>query len=246
MRTTPVSSEIPTPRPSSTVVLIRAATDGPEVFMVKRHESASFGSAYAFPGGVLEQADRNVHNLCSGVTPAHADRLLELDNGGLDYFSAAVRELFEETSVLLGDSRLSAAELAEARDRLNDGAFDWDQFAVDSGLLIHCDQLHYFSFWITPEGLPKRYSTRFFLAEIPEGQVACHDGGELIDSCWMSAPAILQARKDKAMRVHHPTRKTLERVAEFDSAKSLCDWAKSCGERGVICDQPAFSPELFR
>ena len=246
MPITPLPTEIPHARPSSTVVLVRSAVSAPEVYMVKRHERSSFGSAYAFPGGVLEDADRNVHDLCGGIAAVDAARLLELDDGGLDYFSAAVRELFEETGVLLGDSRLSDIELDDARTGLNEGSLGWDEFTRDSGLFMHCDKLHYFSFWITPVGLPKRYSTRFFLAELPQGQSACHDGGELTDSCWMSATAILEARRKKAMRVHYPTRKTLERVAQFDSTSALCAWARSCGEKGVICDQPAYAPEILR
>lgn len=214
--------------------------------MVKRHERSAFGSAYAFPGGVLEESDQHVHSLCVGVSPVEADSVLGLDGDGLDYFSAAIRELFEESGVLLGDTHLSDKELDDARIQLNDGSLCWKRFADDNNIALRCDHLHYFSFWITPEDLPKRYSTRFFLAELPEGQNAVHCGGELTDSCWMSAQAILDAGSDKTMRVHYPTRKTLERVAQFDSTEPLCEWAKRCAQKGVVCDQPAFAPESLR
>lgn len=214
--------------------------------MVKRHENSSFGSAYAFPGGVLEDADRTVHDHCGGISSATANQLLGLAEDGLDYFSAAVRELFEETGVLLGETGLAENELAEFRVRLNNGSLSWESFVADRRLVIRCDQLHYFSFWITPTELPKRYSTRFFLAELPENQTAYHDGAELTDSCWMPAGEILQASKNKSMLVHYPTRKTLERLANFDTTTALCEWARCCAEKGVICDQPAFSPDLLR
>ncbi|MGI9201611.1 MAG: MBL fold metallo-hydrolase, partial [Woeseiaceae bacterium] len=89
----------PIPRPSSTVVLVRPTAANPEVFMVKRHKSASFGSKFAFPGGVLEQSDAVVHDRSTGVSDAQANRLLELEQGGLEYYSAAIRELFEESGV---------------------------------------------------------------------------------------------------------------------------------------------------
>jgi len=246
MRTTPVSNEAPAPRPSSTVVLIRPAERAPEIFMVKRHELSSFGSAYAFPGGVLEDADRRVHDRCVGVTPAAAGRQLGLDEGGLNYFSAAVRELFEEAGVLLGQTRFDADKLVELRAKLNEGSLTWDTFAAEGELELQCDALHYFSFWITPVGLPKRYSTRFFLAELPAEQQAVHCGGELTRSCWMSASDILAAHEEKKMTVHYPTRKTLERVRQFDSTHALLEWARRCAGKGVICDQPAFGPELLR
>lgn len=245
MQTKRSSPEATAPRPSSTVVLVRPGEQAPEIFMVKRHERSSFGSAYAFPGGVLEDADRLVQDRCSGVSPAEANAMLQLAEGGLEYFAAAVRELFEESGVLLGTTRLGGAELAEVRTQLNDGSLTWDAFASDADLEMYCDRLHYFSFWITPEELPKRYSTRFFLAELPAGQVARHCGGELTDSCWRSADQTLLARSNKTISVHYPTRKTLERVAQFDSTSSLCEWARCCAEKGVVCDQPAFGPELL-
>ena len=148
--------------------------------------------------------------------------------------------------VLLADTSFTASGLELLRTRLNDGTLSWNAFVARGELALHCDALHYFSFWITPIGLPKRYSTRFFLAELPAGQQADHCGGELTDSCWMSAAECLRAHEEKTMTVHYPTRKTLERLAEFDSAETLLEWARRCGERGVVCDQPAFSPELLR
>lgn len=226
--------------------MVRDANGAPEVFMVKRHEHSSFGSAYAFPGGVLEPADRDVHAHCKGLSERSANKQLDVAGGALDYFSAAVRELFEESGVLLGETKLSTQALDEARTALNNHTLGWDQFVNDNRVLMPCDQLHYFSFWITPEGLPKRYSTRFFLTALPEGQRAAHCGGELTDSCWMPAAAVLAAYRERTMRVHYPTRKTLERVAEFDSTSALLRWSQRCAEKGVVCDQPAFGPELLR
>ena len=214
--------------------------------MVKRHERSSFGSAHAFPGGVLDDTDALVHERCTGIPAADANELLGLEKGGLDYYSAAVRELFEESGILLADTCFDAGELSSQRTQLNDGTLGWDAFAARGELALRCDALSYFSFWITPTGLPKRYSTRFFLAELPAGQRASHCGGELTDSCWISADECLRAHKKKTMIVHYPTRKTLERLAQFDSDETLLEWARHCAEKGVVCDQPAFSPELLR
>jgi 8-oxo-dGTP pyrophosphatase MutT (NUDIX family) len=233
MQTTSAATDIAPARPSSTVVLLRQGDRLPEIFMVKRHKRSSFGSAYAFPGGVLESSDSNVHQLCSGRSPAEANTLLSVNDMGLDYFSAAVRELFEEAGVLLGDTELSARELAKARLGLNDGSLRWDRFANEHIKCIRCDQMHYFSFWITPMQMTKRYSTRFFIAQLPAGQAAIHDDGELTDSCWMTASDVLQASRDKTMRVHYPTRKTLESIAAFNSVAEVSEWARSREDAGV-------------
>ena len=233
------------PRPSSTVVLVRPGADAPEVFMVKRHARASFGSKFAFPGGVLEDSDSKVLAHCDGISAGQANQLLSLESGGLEYYSAAIRELFEESGVLLAKHRLSGSALHNARVALNAGTLDWHQFALESELILQCDRLHYFSFWITPAGAPKRYSARFFLAKVPQAQAACHDGGELTESCWMTAADILAARKAKAMKLPYVTRKTLKRVARLPDTAALVEWAAACGTRGVVVDRPAFRAKEF-
>lgn len=214
--------------------------------MVKRHAKASFGSRFAFPGGVLEAADMEVHDRCSGISEAQANQILQLEHGGLEYYSAAIRELFEESGVLLAEHSIAASSLDDARAGLNAGELEWQRFVQDNDVRLQCDRLHYFSFWITPVGAPKRYSARFFLAEVPHAQAACHDGGELTDSCWMTAREVLQARKDKIMKLPYVTRKTLQRVAKFSDTTALLAWAAACGERGVVCDQPAFRPKELK
>ncbi len=226
-------------RPSSTVVLVRETDARPEVLMVRRHEDSSFGSAYAFPGGVLEAADANTHARFVGLTAGDADRMLAVRRGGLDYFSAAARELFEETGVLLADRDLDTRTLDSARTGLNAGSLHWDEFLDRHDLSIRCEHLHYFSFWVTPDALPKRYSTRFFLAELPIGQQATHDGAELTDARWMTANEALAAARAGGMSVHLPTRQTLKALARHESIAALCAWARGCADSGVPCIHPA-------
>ena len=45
--------------------------------------------------------------------------------------------------------------------------------------------MHYFSHWITPEGAPRRYDTRFFLAAAPANQTPLHDDHEVIANEWI-------------------------------------------------------------
>jgi len=205
--------------------------------MMRRHEKSSFGGAFAFPGGVLEDADRLVAEYCDGVTPEQADALLGIQNG-LDYFSGAIRELFEEAGVLLADVGTGSVDLDAVRDGLNRGDLAWGNFVIDNNVRLRCAALNYFSFWITPEALPKRYSTRFFLAAMPDGQDALHCGGELTESCWITAQDALTSERNGAMPIHFPTVKTLESLAEHDSVNALLEWAASRAVAGVPCIFP--------
>ncbi len=231
-------------RPSSTVILLREGSDEPELFMVRRHADASFGAAYAFPGGVMDASDSEGHEYCEGRTAAAANTALGLESGGLNYFVAAIRELFEETGVLLATHDVPDDELVSSQAHLNSGSLTWNEFINEHDLRLHCDQLRYFSHWITPDELPKRYTTRFFIAELPPGQLAHHDERELTDSKWITATNALRAGKNGLMTLHFPTRKTLESLAEHHSVAALLTWASECEARGVTPTQPAKPGEL--
>lgn len=226
-------------RPSSTVVLVRAAAASPEIFMVRRHERSSFGEAFAFPGGVVDAEDSEIYDFCQGFTSEAAAARLGIKKDGLKYFSSAIRELFEESGVLLADLSAVDEDLIRVRNALNDGSLNWAEWVTQNRLTLYCDRLHYFSHWVTPESLPKRYSTRFFLAVLPEGQCAEHCGGELTESCWVTAKDMLAAGRRGDVKLHYPTVKTLESVARHKDLESLVDWAKSSSEWGVTSMVPA-------
>ncbi|MBT8088065.1 MAG: NUDIX domain-containing protein [Gammaproteobacteria bacterium] len=232
-------SEISYARPSSTVVLTRPGPEAPELFMVRRHAKSAFGSAYAFPGGVVEDDDAAVYEFCAGLTAAEANRHLGVKSNGLDLYSAAIRELFEETGVLLADIGAISEDLAVVRDGLNADTDRWLDFVARNKLDLHCDRLHYFSHWITPQIFDKRFSTRFFVAEMLAGQRAEHCGGELTDSRWSTAHDMLDAGRSGEVRLHFPTIKTLELIARYKTFDELLTWARSCAEWGVTSMLPA-------
>src|SRR5215210_5045972 len=94
-------------RDAATVMLVRDGTDGAdgmEVFMLRRNLNSDFvGGAYVFPGGAVDDADRHadLESVCEGRTDAEASELLGIDEGGLAFWVAAIRECFEEAGVLL-------------------------------------------------------------------------------------------------------------------------------------------------
>jgi len=185
----------------------------------------------------VEPVDGRVASHCAGLSERHANALLGIDDA-LHYFSAAIRELFEESGVLLATLADSSTDLAAARAALNRGGLDWARFLADHRVRLDCAALHYFSFWITPEALPKRYSTRFFLAAMPAAQEAGHCGGEVTESCWITAQQALLAQRDGSMAIHFPTVKTLEAIAAHRSVEELIAWAAARAANGVPCIFP--------
>ena len=229
------------PRPSATVVLARAGAAAPEFFLVHRHARAAFGASYVFPGGLVDAGDCEAEAFSREVSAEAANRCLGLAAGGLDYYCAAIRELFEETGVLLartagGEVPAGAsipAELETARAALNAGSLRWPDFLRENELTLAADALRYFAWWITPRARPKRFSTRFFLAALPQGQAAAHDGRELTDSRWATAAEALAAHDSGELVLPPPTRATLADLAGFVTLDELFDWARRRREAGV-------------
>ena len=229
--------------PSATVVLVRDAAASPEVLMVQRHQRATFGAVYAFPGGVVSAADEQAHPFCRGVSAQEANQRLNVRDGGLDFYSAAIRELFEETGVLLARDAVSGAAptdfndrvgaLESARDALVANENLWPDLLQQQGLVVTADALHYIGHWETPLPRKHRFSTRFFLALLPDGQEPLHDGRELIDSRWLTPARVLELAGAGDIEVAFPTARNLERLAEFSSLGALQAWARDCWRSGI-------------
>jgi 8-oxo-dGTP pyrophosphatase MutT (NUDIX family) len=226
------------PIPSATTVVLRDSDRGPKILMIKRRRGNVFGENYAFPGGLVDADDSRVHQFCSGVTAHDANKLLHVSAGGLDYYSAAVRELFEETGVLLardekGHWPTQDRQLRAQRIATDLGQLAWSDFLQDRTLKITCDHLYYFAHWEPPPGWPKRWSTRFFLVEMPTGQEARHGTSEHTDSRWLTANEALLSSQDGSIEIPYPTARILESLRDFESVDSLQEWAQSKSRKGI-------------
>ena len=133
---------------------------------------------------------------------------------------ASIREAFEECGVLLArpdgsDALISGERLTELepyRDKLHKGELTILEFLEKENLRLACDTLVHFAHWVTPEMMPKRFDTHFFLAAAPADHLAVHDGHESVDSVWIRpADAIEDAAAGKRT-VIFPTLRNVEKL----------------------------------
>ena len=139
-------------RDAATVILLRRDGDAPSVLMGMRGETAAFmPSKYVFPGGAVDAADAQ-SALAARPEPVSAARLVAETEGGApgaeQLLAAALRELAEETGLLIGRPGASTVALYD-----------------EAGLLPDPSGLHYIFRAITPPGRPRRFDARFFLAD---------------------------------------------------------------------------------
>lgn len=199
------------PIDSASVVLLREAPAGFEVFLMRRHHnSAVLGGAYVFPGGKLDEADCEPQALQQlGLNLAQCQALLREATTPLEraagLFRAAARELQEEAGVTLPD--------------LQRHLTPWSR-------------------WITPKMASvssKRFDTRFFLAVMPAEQSAAHDNLETTDSCWLSPQEALTKFWDLQIDLAPPQIMGLVHLARHRHMADVLDEARA---RGPVLVEP--------
>lgn len=228
------------PRPAATLILAREGAQGIEVFLLRRSEEAAFGGgAYVFPGGGLDASDQDrawaAH--CTGIDDATASHMLKLGHGGLAYWIAAVRECFEEAGLLLAydgsgcmlalDDPDTVREFSALREQLIAGRIGFAALCRERGLRLALDHLAYFSHWITQQGRPRRYDTRFFVAVAPAAQTPSHDRGETVGDIWIRPADALERHRGGEIHLMFPTIKTLESLARFADTAAVMEHART-------------------
>jgi 8-oxo-dGTP pyrophosphatase MutT (NUDIX family) len=225
-------SEEPPGKPikdASTVIVLRDTSGGIETFMLCRHQQSGFmGGAHVFPGGKVDAEDSapGWQRLIDASPEEITARLGESDSGrGLGLLIAGVRETFEEAGVLLARTS-SNALLDGVRVRLNEGSA-FLALANEIGIRIDAKALTPYARWVTPKMESRRFDTRFYIAVIPEGQRASHDGTETTSAEWLRPRDAIEGMFSGKIKLAPPTVRTLRWLAEFDESQAVIEEALS-------------------
>jgi 8-oxo-dGTP pyrophosphatase MutT (NUDIX family) len=208
------------PLPAATILIVREAHAGLEVFMVKRHHQIDFvAGALVFPGGKVHAGDDE-----AGLSD-YMDTAGDWPQQRRATAVAAVREAFEESGILFAREEAGGmvsaerlAALGEYRAQLEKADISLLAFLRRERLRLACDLLVPFAHWVTPEHMPKRFDTHFFLAAAPEGHAGLHDGRESVDSVWIRPQDAIADRK--RWNVVFPTKLNLMKLS---AAKSVTE-----------------------
>ena len=221
------------PRPASTILLLRDAAAGKEVevFMMVRHYEIDFNSgALVFPGGSVDKGDSDII-----ANPALYSGEEGMGARELSFRIAAIRETFEESGILLArrkgskalvDAKRAGEIEAAHRASLCEGKTTFLSVLTDNGLLLALDELVPYAHWITPEGMPKRFDTWFFLAAAPPEQLGAHDGKEATDSVWVSPREALEGGESGRFKLPFPTTRNLIKLGKQASVKAALEDAR--------------------
>jgi 8-oxo-dGTP pyrophosphatase MutT (NUDIX family) len=212
-------------RDASTVVLLRDS-ESLETFLMRRAATMAFAAGmYVFPGGRIDEADYDIDIPWAGA-PADAVRMTATRQQAHGLIVGAVREVFEETGVLL-------AVDDEGRTPVEDDAWEDDRNAVAESspalagvlarrrLRIDPALLPLWTHWVTPEVESKRYDVRFFVASVPLGQQVRDVSGEADHVRWVSPGAALLDYSRGELPMLPPTVATLADLAALPDVSSV-------------------------
>ncbi|HEY5855802.1 MAG TPA: NUDIX hydrolase, partial [Aldersonia sp.] len=221
-------------------MLVRDGSAGVEVFLVRRVQGMVFaGGMTVFPGGGVDPADADAEVAWAGPPPSWWAQRFGVDEPrARALVCAAVRETFEECGVLLAgpthDSIVAdTTEFHAARERLEGRELTLSTFLAENDLVLRSDLLRPWSRWITPVGeLARRYDTAFFVAVVPEGQLADGATSEADEVAWSTPAAALADRLAERTMLMPPT------WAQLTSLSRCADTA------AILAAEPEIEPIL--
>jgi 8-oxo-dGTP pyrophosphatase MutT (NUDIX family) len=175
-------------------MLLRDGPNGFEVLMVERNSRGFFGGMVVFPGGRVDQID-----VPDGMTT----------EDDLSHRNAAIRELAEETGILL--TRGGAVSAPESKGSGFYEGLPGQPSAPDPGSLVLVSR------WVTPEQAPRRFDTRFYLVGCDNPPEVRIDTLELVGHDWMRPADALEAQESGDVAMILPTISHLRWLARRSS-----------------------------
>ena len=204
-----MTAPLPPAIPAATLVIVRDRADGPpELLMVERAGSMAFAAgALVFPGGRIDPDDHHLARTLPHGMPDLEEVAARI---------AAIRETIEEVGLAIGlVPAPSPAVLASVRAALHAGVRFSDVLS-EAGLTFDLDVLTAFARWRPGDAHRRIFDTRFYLARLPaDAPEPSVDATENVRLHWATARHTLDAADAGHSRIIFPTRRNLERLAQF-------------------------------
>jgi 8-oxo-dGTP pyrophosphatase MutT (NUDIX family) len=219
----PVEDPESVPIRHAATVMIVGDRPNLEVLMVQRTSRAVFGpSAWVFPGGRVDPNDSiDLDGVVHGMTDAQASQVLEVEANGRAWWVAGLRETLEEAGLLLGAGETPIDVVEQIRDAVHADAGAFVPALAEHGVSLDLGPIDEVARFITPSGPPRRFDTRFFVAEAPAGQVAKHDEEEVVQHRWIEPAKAIEEFRNDAFPLMSVTHRMLACLARYDTTADL-------------------------
>ena len=196
------------PIPAATLIVVRDRPSATcEILMVERAEGMAFAAgAMVFPGGRIDDADRKL-----------------AETAGIDAaVVAAVRESIEETAIPVGLTPVPGPDLAATLQTQLLADQPLADVLIAHTLALDPPALMPFARWVPQFHAVRRFDTLFYVARAPEGDWAPRViAGECAAAEWVRAADVLERERAGVARLIFPTRRTLERLAQYATYEEI-------------------------
>jgi 8-oxo-dGTP pyrophosphatase MutT (NUDIX family) len=217
--------------PAATAILTRKQAGTLQLYLLKRSPKSGFMAGnFVFPGGTVDGNDHlfKLFNNSCDLTPDEITTRFGPDlshEQALTYCVAAVRETLEEAGIFLASRNDSTTADLERINRLRLAANlenDWFVKLVENEQwCLSLSALYCWSHWITPVLMKRRFDTRFFIAEMPAGQICRPDDRETVQGLWLSPMEALAGNLSGIIPLSPPTLATLHELSKYQTLKDL-------------------------
>ncbi len=207
---------MPKAKPAATLVIFRdqPGDKAPDILIVERSSKMAFaGGAAVFPGGRVDDAD--------------FDFARSLGHDDIDEYGAriaAIRESIEETGIAVGvNGDLGPDRVIEARIALHAGTV-FSEICNQFNWSLELEKLVPFARWCPPFREKRVFDTRFYLTSHDDHDaLATADKTENYNLFWSSAQGVLDKAEQGKVKIIFPTKRNLERLAQFSSFEEGVD-----------------------
>ncbi|MFX0083854.1 MAG: hypothetical protein ACFE94_19050 [Candidatus Hodarchaeota archaeon] len=244
------------PKLAATVILLRACSSNSgsddecefEVFMAKRHKDTKFMSEHhVFPGGALDDQDLTKESRARliGIDDDVIANLTEICEHPANLWIIAIRELFEETGILIATNKagkspekieIKPKKLRKHQKNLQKKRKTMTDVLTKENLYYAAEYLKYFGRLITPKVSPIRFDTQFFLCEFPQNQNINLFRDELTEGLWGSPKQILENFAKKQIKLIFPQYSTLQRLSKFKTIQEVFENSKNISSQNRLND----------
>ncbi|WP_146360698.1 NUDIX hydrolase [Arthrobacter yangruifuii] len=194
------------PRLASSVVLLRDSPRGTETYLSYRRGESPLGKV-AFPGGSIEENDAAAVTWF-GPAPSVWAKSLGTGDARLArrHVVAAIRELFEESGILLAGPDESTLlegnrgpDWMAARTAIATQEASFLEILRRRGLGLRTDLLRPLFNWHSADFALRRFDTQYFAAVQPVGQEPSLLTGKGVWAAWKPAADVIAAREGTAL-----------------------------------------------
>ena len=210
-----------TPSPSATLILVRQQDADMEVYLLRRNAASRFmPGTYVFPGGRMEVDDKNTAFWQQHVDLT-ADQLPRVLDGRVEtmlpFAVAAIRETWEEAGLLLADPMHHRTRGLDGKN----GGRPFSGIIRTDGLRLAVSRLGRWHHWITPEIMPKRFDTFFFVTAVEKTWQCRPDNHETVHGTWINPGKALAENQRGTLPLSPPTLVTLHQMLPFSDLDEL-------------------------